>query len=115
MLNVPLADAAGAVVISRKKFDELPQDLKDILVRNGKVYMQKLTIASREDNVKSLETLKKNGVAIIDPASQQALDEYDEIGRKSRRILAGKLYSEDLLNRVEQAVATYRKNNKISK
>jgi TRAP-type C4-dicarboxylate transport system substrate-binding protein len=114
MLNVPLADAAGAVVISRKKFDEFPQDIKEILVRNGKIYMQKLTTASREDNVKSLETLRKNGVTIIDPASQQALDEYDEIGRKSRRILAGKLYSEDLLNRVERAVATYRKNNKVS-
>ena len=31
MLNVPLADAAGAVVISQKKFQELPPDLQAIL------------------------------------------------------------------------------------
>jgi len=108
LINVPLADASGAVVISKKKFDELPPDLREILLRNGKHYMQKLTKLSREENTKAIETLQKNGIIKVDPASQDVIKTYDELGKKARRLLAGKLFSEDLLNRVEQAVLDYR-------
>ena len=116
MLNAPLADASGAVVISRKKFDELSPDLQEILLRNGTIYMQKLTRLSREENAKSIETLKKNGVTVVDPPSQQALDSYNELGRNARRLLAGKLFSEDFLNRVEKSLSDYRTSRgKITK
>lgn len=108
MLNVPLADASGAVVLSKKKFDELPPDLQEILLRNGKKYMQKLTEQSRLDNAKSIETLKKNGITIVSPPSDKALASYQEIGKQARRALVGKIFPEELLNRVENAVAEYR-------
>ncbi|MBI4549003.1 MAG: TRAP transporter substrate-binding protein DctP [Ignavibacteriae bacterium] len=114
LINVPLADASGAVVISKKKFDELPGDLQELLVRNGKHYMQKLTKLSREENTKAIETLLKNGITKINPPSQEVLNTYDEIGKKARRLLVGKLFSEDLLNRVEQAVLEYRNNRQKS-
>ena len=108
MLDVPLADASGAVILSKKKFDELPPDLQEILLRNGKKYMQKLTQQSRMDNAKSIETLKKNGITVIRPPSDKAVASYDEIGKQARRALVGKLFPEELLNRVENAVAEYR-------
>ncbi|HEV8538085.1 MAG TPA: TRAP transporter substrate-binding protein DctP [Bacteroidota bacterium] len=111
MLNTPLADASGAVVISKKKFDEIPSDLQEILIRNGRLYLQKLTRLSREDNAKSIETLKKNGVTVIDPNSQAALDSYAQLGRDARKRLAGKLFSEDLLRRLEKSLADYRTSN----
>ena len=108
MLDMPLADASGAVVLSKKKFDELPPDLQEILLRNGKKYMQKLTQQSRLDNAKSIETLKKNGITIVSPPSDKAIASYEEIGKQARRALVGKLFPEELLNRVENAVAEYR-------
>jgi len=39
-----------AVVISKKFFDNLPADLKEILLRNGKIYMDKLSELGRKDN-----------------------------------------------------------------
>jgi TRAP-type C4-dicarboxylate transport system substrate-binding protein len=111
MLNVPLADASGAVVISKKKFDELPPDLQQILVRNGKIYMQKLTQFSRDENAKSIETLKKNGITVVDPPSQQTVEAYKDIGKRARRLLVGKLFSEDLLNRVEKSLTDFRNSN----
>ena len=108
MLNIPLADASGAVVIARKKFDELPPDLQEILTRNGKKYMRKLTELSRQDNAKSLTTLKGNGITIIEPPSRETVSSYDEIGRNARRLLAEKLFSEELLNRIEKTVDDYR-------
>ena len=59
MLEVPLADAQGAVVIAKKMYDKMPADMQEILTRNGKLYMEKLTKLSREDNAKSIETLKE--------------------------------------------------------
>ncbi len=111
MLNVPLADAAGAVVISKQKYDELPADLREILTRNGRLYMHKLTELSREDNRKALETLKSKGIVFVQPDNQQELAAYQEIGKKARRELVGVLFSEDLLNRVEQAVARIRQHS----
>lgn len=113
LVDVPLTNAAGAVLISKKYFDGLPKDLQEILLRNGRLYMNKLTKLSREDNQKSLEILKKSGMKFL-AADPKDLLYYLEAGRKARRMLAGKIYSEDLLNRVEAALAEYRKNNKAA-
>ncbi|MBI5476470.1 MAG: TRAP transporter substrate-binding protein DctP [Ignavibacteriales bacterium] len=116
MLDVPLADAAGSVIISKKKFDGMPKEMQEILLRNGKKYMQKLTQLSRQDNAKSIETLKKKGITVLSPPSEKATIAYEEQGKKARRMLAGKLFSEDLLNKVESAVIDFRnKNGKKSK
>lgn len=112
MLKVPLADAAGAVVISKKKFDELPPDLREVLVRNGRKYMEKLTALSREDNRKAIEILQKNGIQIIAPPSAESLREYFEIGKRARRMLVGKLYSEEFLKAIERAVLDFRTHQK---
>lgn len=110
MLDVPLADAAGSVVISRKKFQELPPDLQEVLQKNGKKYMKRLTELSRQENAKSVDALKKNGITVVSPPSAQVLASFDEIGVRSRRQLVGKLFTEDLLKRVEGSLAEFRKN-----
>jgi TRAP-type C4-dicarboxylate transport system substrate-binding protein len=112
MMNAPLTDASGAVVISKKKFDELPPDLQEILLHNGKLYMEKLTKLSREENSKSIETLKKNSITLVDPASPKTFHQFDEVGKNARRLLAGKLFPEDLLTRVEKALQEYRNQHK---
>lgn len=111
MLDLPLADAQGAIIVSKKQFDKMPADLQRILLRNGKTYFEKLTKLSREDNAKSIETLRKNGIQII-PVDKKSLGEYDEIGKKSRRALVGKLFDEALLNDVEREVAMIRSKKK---
>lgn len=108
MTGVPLADACGAVVISKKKFDSLPPDLQEILLRNGKKYMAALTQKSREENAASIETLKRTGIQIIEVKDQKLYQEFDEIGRSARRSLVGKLYDQAYLDRVEKTLADFR-------
>lgn len=112
MLNVPLANASGAVVISKKFYDNLPADLQQVLIKNGRQFMQKLTMLSRRDNTKATATLKQNAVTILDPAPSTTLKEFDEIGARARRILVDRLYSAAFLERIEQAVLAYRNNSK---
>ncbi len=109
MFDLPLANAAGAVVISKKKYLELPEDLRSILSRNGRTFMRKLTELSRADNAGALATLGKNGITLTEPPTEADRRAYGEIGRAARRMLVGKLFSQDLLDRVEAALAEHRR------
>ncbi len=111
LMDYPLTNASGAVVISKRDFDKIPVDLQQILLKNGKSFMRKLTELSRKDNIKSLEVMRKNKMIFNKPDANE-VKSYEEIGKKARRALIGKLYSEDLLNRVEKALADFRAKNK---
>jgi TRAP-type C4-dicarboxylate transport system substrate-binding protein len=109
MLDVPLANAAGAVVMSKKKFLELPPDLQTILRVNGRKYMRRLTELSRQDNRNALVTLRKNGIIFTTLESKEEAKIYDTIGRKARRLLIGKLYDVGLVDRLEGTLESYRR------
>lgn len=108
MTNVPLAISAGAVVVSRKMYDKLPADLQEILVRNGRKYMAELTAKSRKENAASIQTMKKNGLQIIDITNPKTLQDFAVTGKKARQSLVGKLYDQSFLDRVEKVVNDYR-------
>jgi TRAP-type C4-dicarboxylate transport system substrate-binding protein len=114
MVDVPLADASGSVLISKKYYDQIPKDLQEILMRNGRLYISKLTQMSRKDNKDALTELKKRGITVLS-ANDKDVQEYIEVGNRSRRALVGKLYSEDFLNKVEKAITDYRKTRRGSK
>jgi TRAP-type C4-dicarboxylate transport system substrate-binding protein len=83
-------------------------------VRNGKLYMAKLTKLSRADNSKSIETLKKQGITVVDLSSKNAAERYAGMGAKARQILASsklkdKGFTTDFVNRVESSVLEFRK------
>jgi TRAP-type transport system periplasmic protein len=108
MLSVPLADASGAVVMNKKRFDALPEDLREILVRNGRKYMAELTRRSRDENAAAITTLKKGGIQMVDVKDPSVVAEFVASGKKARQSLVGKLYDADFLQRVESAVASQR-------
>ncbi|CUU08737.1 TRAP-type C4-dicarboxylate transport system, substrate-binding protein [Candidatus Thermokryptus mobilis] len=111
MHDVPLSNASGALLISKRYFDSLPKDLQEILLKNGRKYMRKLVELSREENKNAIETLKRNGIMITEPSSKKVLSEYDEVGKKIRRELVGKVFSQIWLDKIEKAVEEYRKSN----
>jgi len=114
MMELPLTDAAGAVLISKRKFQRLPAKYQEVLLRNSKKYLGKLTKLSREDNAVSIETMKKNGIEVIPAPPAEELQMFERRGKEARRILADKLIGLDIVEEVESALAEYRavKNDK---
>jgi TRAP-type transport system periplasmic protein len=108
MLDFPLADASGAVLLSRRYFDRLPEDLREILLRNGREYMSKLTSMSREENQRSITAIRNAGVQIVDPPASEEVRKYEEVGREARRSLTGRLFTREFLIEVEHAIEEYR-------
>jgi TRAP-type C4-dicarboxylate transport system substrate-binding protein len=115
MMNVPLADASGAVVISKTMFDRLPADLQEILVRNGKKYMRDLTLKSRKENADAIQTLNRSGVQVIEASAATAMKEYNAAGKRARQSLVGTLYDQSFLDRVEKTIADFRAKDKTSR
>ena len=109
MMEVPLADAAGAVLISKKMFDKIPPRCQEILMTNAKKYFEKLMKLSREDNARSIETLKQNGIQLTSSPPQDQLKLFYEKGKEARRMMAEKLYPLELVEEVEQTLVEYRK------
>lgn len=110
MMGEPLADSQGAVLLSKKMYDSFPKDIQDILVTNGRKYFRQLTLASRQDNALSIETLKQKGMTVTTPPKNVAA-QFESAGKKARELLVGKLFTQDFLNQVEAALQTYRQGH----
>lgn len=111
MINVRLSDAAGAVLISRRMFDGLPKDVQGILLELGEQHFRRLTTISREQNAEAVREMTKRGLAMITP-KEEDYRHYKEKSAVVRRNLAGSIYTEDFLNRVEAALKEFRRNNR---
>lgn len=111
ILDVPLANSAGSILIAKSMWDKLPEDLRNILIKNGRQYMRKLTEQSRKDNEKSLKIMQQKGLTLIKP-DQKTLKEYETIGYNARKSLSGSLIPADLVQRVEKSLDDYRKGKK---
>lgn len=111
ILDVPLANSAGSILISKPVWDKMPENLRNILVTNGRKYMRKLTEQSRRDNERSLKIMQQKGLKLIVP-DQKVLQEYENIGARARQSLSGSLIPADLVKRVENTIRDYRKGKK---
>lgn len=105
---LPLTNASGAVLISKKTFDTLsPADQKTMLAL-GEKYFRALTLQSRKENEQSIGILKKKGLVFTEPASPAVVTELEKAGEDARQALVGKLYSKELLDKVQNALKTFR-------
>lgn len=113
MVDVRLADAAGAVLIAKKQFDTFPADIQKILLENGKKHFRRLTLISREQNAESIKEMTKRGLTLI-KSKPEDYEYYVNVCIKARRKLSGSIYTADFLERVESAIETFRKSNRKS-
>ena len=112
MMEVSLADAAGAILISKTMFEKLPRDYQKILLTQSQKYFSRLMKLSREENLRSIESLKKNGVGMISSPPNHEMERFYQAGKKARRLMAPKLYSLELVEEVEKALQQFRENKK---
>ena len=110
MLDLPLADSNGAVLITKKQFSKLTPEQQNILKYFSSKYLRQLTKLSREDNEKSLELIKKAGIKFTTINNKEQVKSFSEAGKKARQSLVGKLFDQDFLNKVENYVLDYRKS-----
>lgn len=100
MTELPVAHSTGAVLISSKYYDTLPNGLASLLRNSFEVAMGNLTDALRKQNSETMQLMKDNGLTVVPSPSGDALGEFYEVHDRVARDLAGKIYPKELLDRV---------------
>lgn len=108
MIEPPLTFSVGGIIVSRKVWKSLPEDVQDAMLEEGKAISKLIIREIRNDNLRSIETLKlKTGIKVI-KLSKHAYDELKKRFEKVHVELAGKIYPSWLLSEVKRAIAAYR-------
>lgn len=81
--NVPMANGIGSLVVSRRFFQNLPQDLQKLLKRTGMETGEKLIAATRKDNIAALQTLQEKGMELV--VDTEGLEDSEEIAAITTR------------------------------
>jgi len=108
MLDLPLADSNGAILISKKKFNRLSASHQEILKNLSREYFGELTKLSRQDNAESMDLLKEVGITFTKIEDQGKIESFYESGKKARRDVIGKLYDESFLLKIEGLLEDFR-------
>ncbi len=107
--NVPMANGIGSLVVSRRFFQNLPQDLQKILKRTGAVIGEKLVTATRKDNIESLETLQRRGMQIVEAEESLQSDALQEIRiRAGESLMKNGYIPEATINKINQWLQDFR-------
>jgi TRAP-type C4-dicarboxylate transport system substrate-binding protein len=105
---VPLAESTGAVLVSKKFFDSLPEDQRKLLLEVSAKHLKRLNEMTNAENDKALEALKKQGLSLAPDPGPATRRKYEELGKSARMELAGRLFSEELLAKFEKELAALR-------
>lgn len=109
---LPLTNASGAVLISKKTFDSLSKEDRKVMLELGEKHFRALTLQSRKENDESVGILKKKGLVFTEPASPAVVKDLEAAGQTARLSLVGKLYSRELLEKVDGALKAFRNGKK---
>lgn len=99
MVDMPIADGSGAIVIAKAAFDRLPPDIQAILRDKVPKYAKKLSKATRQLNDRSVQVLTEKGLTVLKPDPAQVAG-FQARGVEAARSLVGQLYPAALLDRV---------------
>jgi TRAP-type transport system periplasmic protein len=105
---VPMAQSSGAVLVSKRFFDALPEKDRRVLVSVSAAQIGRLNALTAVENEKALKAMEKQGLTMDPMPGAATMRRYAELGREARGDLVGRLFSEDLLDRVEKELAGYR-------
>lgn len=112
MGEFPSSNICGATVVTKKIWDRISPQSQKIILKICKESHDKIVKATREEDEKCLEILKKAGIQVV-----RDLDNMEEIqfifdaAKKARENLVGELYSRELLDRTLSLVEEYRKTH----
>lgn len=101
MVDIPVVEAVGGLVVARSRFEALPKDLRDLLAERSARYARKITEQTREFNGDAIEVLRKKRIAVVRPSDEQ-VREFRARGTAAAQSLVGRLYPEELLRQVQE-------------
>jgi len=92
---------AGGMVMRKDKYDELPEDLREVFDSTGARAHDLLNKTIRKDDEKAYQIVVKKGIVPVDTTPSRA--EWDAVYAKVRNNLTGRMFSKSLVDQVAAA------------
>jgi len=107
--NVPMANGIGSLVVSRRFYQDLPQDLQKLLKRTGAETGAKLVEATRRDNLEALALMQERGMTMVEADASLVSGDIETISQQAaRRLMDTGYIPSAILQKVNGWLAEYR-------
>jgi TRAP-type C4-dicarboxylate transport system substrate-binding protein len=108
--NIPLLYIYAVFAIDKKAFNKISPDDQKIVSENMGQALKELDRLNRQDNVKAIDALKKQGIKFITP-SQEQMDEWlATAANASQKMIDAKDLPKAPADKVDALLARYREN-----
>ena len=97
---MPLVHSTGAMLISSRFFNKIPQDLSDLLKRTVDRAMADLNVELRKQSGEAIRLIEQSGLTLVPAPEGGDLAEFYRIHDRVAQNLSGNIYPEALLDRV---------------
>ena len=109
MLDYPIVNSTGALIINKRKFSQLSHQNQVLLKDEAAKFCDKLVTIAREDNREALDFLQQNGV-IFETPNENQINAFHISAEKIYQNSLGKIYSQELFTKVRKLLVAYRES-----
>jgi TRAP-type C4-dicarboxylate transport system substrate-binding protein len=102
--SLVMSQAVGAVVLTKKLWEALSAEQRQVVEDASKTMASELTAVVRADNERSLQSMKAQGIELV-PTPEPLASEIRAQARAAALEMDGKLYGKEFRERVEKMVA----------
>ena len=107
MLDFPVVNATGALLMNKRTFYELHPDNREIVSRLVRQYAARLVQLTRKDNAEAVQVISEAGITLIPPTPEQTVA-FKQSAEKNYQTSMPSLYSKALFDQVRGFIDEYR-------
>jgi TRAP-type C4-dicarboxylate transport system substrate-binding protein len=107
MLDFPMVNSTGALLMNKPAFDRLSPENREIVRRMVRHYSSKLVELTRRDNDEAIQVLREAGIELIPPTPEQ-MDSFRRSAEKNYESSIPSLYSRELYEKIRGLITEYR-------
>ncbi|HSO20031.1 MAG TPA: TRAP transporter substrate-binding protein DctP, partial [Desulfosarcina sp.] len=111
MLDYPMVNATGALLMSRRAFSDLAPQHQAIVSRLTRKYCAQLVRDTRRDSAEAMEVLAESGIERLLPGPEQVAS-FQQSAQKNYQLSVPSIYSRELFDHIQGLIAEYRQAQK---
>ena len=107
MIDLNWAPLTGALVVSERIWDKVPENLNPALIAEAKKIMARWRADSRRLESEAVEAMKKRGVKVLKPSTSD-VEEWDARVKRAYPSIRGRFVPAEYFDEIVQIVGTFR-------
>jgi TRAP-type transport system periplasmic protein len=109
--NLPLLYLAGAILIKKETFNEIPSSFQPVLMEIAQRHLNQLKTVIRNENQDALQVMAKQGIKMITPSREQ-IEEFKKLSNRAMAHPGRQSFTKKTLEEVTSLLDSLRKGGK---